>query len=238
MQKLLEAVVPGVDVNDPSVDASELSKLRTFTTQEEQSIQKPQTDSGSSLLLLQRSGTGEDATLETILEVNGQLDLDEHGNWDYHGHSSGSAFLRLLGEYFGNLHSNGLGKNTLLKLHSAPQIFETLGVLDDDPLGGCLPTLVPLPPKETALDLVSSTLDDACALISFVHQPSFYRMFHRMYSIDFEDYGHKEKEFLPLLYAVLALGYLFSKNELENFGYAHSASQGSVKLIYTLESIY
>ncbi|KAH8803012.1 fungal-specific transcription factor domain-containing protein [Xylogone sp. PMI_703] len=225
LQELLKSLIPDIDVDDPNLDVADLRKALVPPRKEHSDEQKCLEEPEYLPSVSNRSSTDEDPVLETILELTGRLDIDEHGNWDYLGHSSGSLFLRRLGEQFCGLHNSGsINKKNLLKLQPTLQAFETFEETFSD---GYISILTPLPPKETALDLVSSTLDDACALINFVHQPSFYNMFHRMYDVDFEEYGHREKEFLPLLYAVLAVGYVFSERELMNFGNAHSTSQGA-----------
>jgi hypothetical protein len=55
-------------------------------------------------------------------------------------------------------------------------------------------------------------------------------MLHRLYIVDPEQYGYEENKFLPLLYAALAVGYLFSSSERVYFGNAHAISQGFVDL--------
>lgn len=48
-----------------------------------------------------------------------------------------------------------------------------------------------------------------------VHLPTFYKQLDRMYEVPAENYTNAESSFLPLLYAVLALGKLFSQDEHE-----------------------
>ncbi|KAH6679003.1 fungal-specific transcription factor domain-containing protein [Halenospora varia] len=217
MQTLVAAILPDIDVNSPTLDDCELAPA----TSTGRHVHETQTNFGTAPQSFQSNASNKDNPLETILGVAGHLDLDEHGNWDYHGHSSGSAFLRRLGKHFDNLNVS------LLKLQSAPQFSEQAGVSEEYCFGGYSHGLTPLPPKNIARELVSSALDDACALLNFVHQPSFYHMFDRIYNIEVKDYGRKEHEFLPLLYASLAVGCLFSKNELAKSGNVLSTSQAT-----------
>ncbi|RQM06172.1 hypothetical protein DH86_00003288, partial [Scytalidium sp. 3C] len=176
MQELLKSLIPGIDVDDPNLDAAELRKLCTSATQKS-FTRDTSSDSGRSSPVSDNSSAEEDSKrLETILELTGTLDLDENGNWDYHGHSSGSLFLWRLGEQFRGLHNNASTSKRHLELQ--PTLRATM-MLGDPFSDGYRPALIPLPPKETALDLASSTLDDACALMNFVHQGSFYTMFNR-----------------------------------------------------------
>ena len=56
-------------------------------------------------------------------------------------------------------------------------------------------------------------MDDACALIPCVHQPSFYQSLDRIYDLSTDEYSTQDQRFLPLLYVVIALGCLFAKDE-------------------------
>jgi hypothetical protein len=87
---------------------------------------------------------------------------------------------------------------------------------------------ISLPPREVAIELATSALNEACVLFNFVHKPSFFFMLEEIYLLNPAQYTDKEHRFLPLLYTVLALGYLFSCNERAHFGYSHAISEGYV----------
>jgi hypothetical protein len=227
----LKALLPNLDVDNPNLDANTLSKLRLPSTEAQTVIQPGVGTSDTATRSLPHTGTEKDVALETVLEATGQLDLDGLGNWSYHGHGSSSAFIRRLGEQFGNISDSGVGKNTVLRLRSMPQIRESPGSSDDQSCKSSMQDSVPLPPRDVALDLTSSALNEACTILRFIHQPSFYSMFDRLYLVDPEQYGYEENKFLPLLYAVIAVGYLFSNSERAYFGSAHAVSEGSVKFL-------
>jgi hypothetical protein len=227
----LKAILPDLDVNNPNLDAGTLSKLQIPTNGGLHSMHTDVEASSAALQSSQHSSIEQDVLLETVLEATGQLDLDEHGNWSYHGHGSSSAFIRRIGEQFGNVSDSGLGKNAVLRIPSIPQIYESPRTSEDQSFDDSAQDSVTLPQRDVALDLTSSALNEACALLKFVHQPSFYSMFDRLYSVDNEQYGYEENKFLPLLYAVFAVGYLFSNSERVHFGYAHAVSEGFVKLL-------
>jgi hypothetical protein len=229
-RNILKAISPGVDLDSPNLEAEVLSTLQLSTTK---GSLPADTNSGAPQLTTQNpQHTNEQQTvpLETVLEMTGQLDLDKQGNWSYHGHGSSSVFHRRIREQFSDLSDTALDNNTAHKLRSitpledAPQSSED-ELFERDP--------VILPPRDVALDLISSALDEACVLLKFVHEPSFYSMFHRMYTLDPEKYSYKENKFLPLLYAALAVGYLFSSSERVHFGNAHALSQGFGNLFRT-----
>jgi hypothetical protein len=230
-QNLLKAISPDLDVDNPNLDAGTLSKLRIPTAGGLHSMHTDVEASSAALQSSQNSSIEQDVPLETVLEATGQLDLDEHGNWSYHGHGSSSAFVRRIGERFGNVSDSGLGKSTVLRLPSIPQIYESPRNSEDQSFKDSTQDSIPLPQRDVALDLASSALNEACALLKFVHQPSFYSMFDRLYHVDNEQYGYEENKFLPLLYAVFAVGYLFSSSERAHFGYAHAVSEGFVNLL-------
>ena len=86
-----------------------------------------------------------------------------------------------------------------------------------------------LPPRECAVLLCGNALDDACALMRFVHLPTFWTKFDRAYSLPPEQYRNAENKFLPLLYVVLSLGAVFAKAErshLQRWGYKNAIDQG------------
>jgi hypothetical protein len=179
----------------------------------------------------QNPATEQDVQLETVLDATGRLDLDESGIWRYQGHGSSSAFMRRLGERFGDVSDSGLGKDTVLRLRSMSQIFEPSRDAEEQSYADSTHDFIQLPSRELAFDLTSSALNDACSILNFIHKPTFYSMFDRMYLISPEQYGYEENKFLPLLYACLAVGYLFTNNEQANFGYAHAVSEGYVKFL-------
>jgi hypothetical protein len=228
-QNILKSISPDLDLDSPNLEIDALSKLRLSTTNGPLSARSNLEASHIIPQDSQQTGIQQTVPLETVLEVTGNLDLDEQGNWSYHGHGSSSAFLRRLGERFSNVADTGLGKNTVLRLGSIPTINESPKSLEDQLFESAQYSIM-LPPRDVALDLISSALDEACALLKFVHEPSFYSMLHRLYNVDPEQYGYEENKFLPLLYAALAVGFLFSSSERAHFGNAYAVSQGFVNL--------
>jgi hypothetical protein len=88
-----------------------------------------------------------------------------------------------------------------------------------------------LPSEATAVRLTRTTLEDACCLMKFIHQPSFDRLLHRVYHLGAENNTLKEESFLPLLYMTLAIGELFSPLRK-----THPIQQGSTDKIRVLVS--
>lgn len=177
-----------------------------------------------------------DAQLSSMIETTGQLELDERGNWDFHGGSSGAVFLKRMREQFDGLLGND-AKTPFLPRPPPPPRVPAFPMLDsphssgESPFDNGLPNTLDLPSKEVARHLCSNALDCACALLRFVHGPSFYRMFDRIYDTPPEDFGDEENRFLPLLYVILALGCMFTedsndKQRSEEISYKEGIDQG------------
>jgi hypothetical protein len=232
---LLSIVLPTIDLSDPNLDvhlqngvlphiplalpqsAQPMHDARMSHRQEDPSREEPQ-----------------DPYLESMVKATGQLDLDEEGNWDYHGHSSGLMFMRRLQQQFGEIISPAAPGSPFNKLRPMSQVFDTPTSAHPSPAdsSSVLPAGTELPPKNEARVLCENALVDAGALMRVVHIPTFYRSLERIYETPPEHYGHEENTFLPLLYAVLALGTLFHKRDGATIevGWEASADEGSVKL--------
>lgn len=162
------------------------------------------------------------------MEAVGRLDLDDQGNWNYQGPGSTSAFVRRITERLSNVSSSKPASSPLPNYSLRPQLsqYPSIAYSQDTTTQYHARISVPLPSIEIACDIVSRSLDDGCALYKFIHQPTFYRMFNRMYNIHSSQYQKDEIIFLPLLYAAIAVGYLYSDSELAHLGCAYAVSQG------------
>jgi hypothetical protein len=216
-ETLLRTVLPNVDLNDPNIDAA---------------IQQRKAGNAKEFPLSNSVGKSSDTTAEqdaqlrSMITSTGQLDLDDSGHWDFHGGSSGTVFIKRMREQFGSLLSTEKGSAPFLpKLPQPypPALLDSPRSSTESPLDGGLPNTVDLPSKEVARTLCEHALDTACSLLRFVHQPTFYVMFERIYEIPVESFGNEENQFLPLLYVVLALGCMF---EQQGDGYEQSYKTG------------
>lgn len=201
---LIRTYLPNIDLNDPSKDGS--------ITQ-----QRPVGHQGYSGALpglaakpLLPMDPDHDGELRSMIETTGQLDLDEDGQLDFYGGSSGMVFMSRMRAQLGGL--LGVDKSTPF-LPKLPRPYPLSSAFDspksaDSPLDS-VSNIVELPPRETARVLVEVSLGRACSLFRFVHGPTFMTMFDRIYDLPSESYGTEENKFLPLLYIVLALGCMF-----------------------------
>lgn len=230
-EALLRTVLPDVDLDDPSLDVGKPQRTNVMR-QEGQPAQPSQLRPWVPLRKDQQTSDGEkDSMLESMVANTGSLDLDDDGNWDFHGHSSGRIFLRRMREQFGDLMGKPDATPFLKPRNISPrsQLMDSPRTSSDTPMDPNLPKTHELPPKHCAQLLCENALDDAGAILRVVHQPTFYDMFHRVYDISYENFGDSEHRFLPLLYGVIALGALFAKadqSQLQTYGYENATDQG------------
>lgn len=170
---------------------------------------------------------GPESHLEAMVKATGQLELDEEGNWDYHGHSSGLSFMRGLNQ-FGDMfqippdRSPSIRHRTMSQDPPSPNSTQSPAGSSNAPAG------VDLPSRDEARLLCDSAIIDAGAMLRVVHLPTFYKQLDRVYETPPQNYGNAENAFLPLLYSVLALGKLFSKGdeELDNASFDSLTDEG------------
>ena len=221
-ESVLRVVLPGLDLDDPKFDA------RTVEQLVESGRAKAKVN-GDGRPVPEPNKPEEDAQLQSMVDRTGALDLDDHGNWDFHGHSSGYVYMRKFRAQFGE---QFLSEYTHPKKNKTiAQILESPKSANSSPIDFNLPQQVDLPSREVAIELCRNTLDDCCALMRPIHGPTFFKRLHAVYDTDPEQYNNHHVQFLPLLYVVMAVGCLFSKTEHENTmldlkGYKEATEQG------------
>ena len=236
-EALLRKVLPDVDLDDPQFDAGVPQRMHPRIKQEASSHMS--TSVPTELVPARPSKAGKRSSgssenlLESMVDHTGSLDLDDQGNWDYHGQSSGLVYLRCLREQFGDLmgKAEGYGMPFLKtsKIASPRSPINSPQSSMDSSLENSLPNTQDLPPRACAILLCENALDDACALMRIVHLPTFWAKFDRAYTLPPDQYRNAETRFLPLLYVVLALGAVFAKAErshLQRWGYENAIDQG------------
>jgi hypothetical protein len=168
---------------------------------------------------------GEEGLLETMVDNSGLLDRDDQGHWDYHGHTSGVIFVRRLRKQLGADVPGPMARPMMAKMLESPKS------VSESPQDSTLPPTHDLPSRATARRLCHNAIDDACSLMRFVHEPSFFANLERIYDSPPEQFGNEENAFLPLLYIVMAVGCLFSddgSSTLDLAGYESAIGQGYV----------
>lgn len=161
---------------------------------------------------------------EAITTATEKLDIDTEGKWDYYGNSSEIVFFQRMEDFFGSRFNGIRRRESVTSRISIPPLFEMKPSADDlkrldKPI---------LPPRKVADELISSALNEACTLEPIVHRPTFDRLYGRLFATSPLEYGPEEKSFVPLFYAVCALGSLFNPHTLERMDYECAILEGCV----------
>ncbi|KAI7103897.1 hypothetical protein KC365_g1409 [Hortaea werneckii] len=241
-ETLLHILIPNLDLNDPGIDAAVAQgwipgapgKGHPAAAQHQQppaqtSLQQSQNENASKGL--QGNGKQSDTSLESMVRAVAQLDMDEQGHWDYHGHSSGLSFVRRMREQLGDLMGPDTVATPLIKSRPMSQVLDSPRSGPDSPSanGDMSPGALDLPPRAYARQVCSHAVDDASALLKVVHKPSFWQSFDRLYNISADNYTNEDNKFLPLFHSAMALGHLYGKDDQSSLykqGYENAIQQG------------
>lgn len=230
----MKQVLPDVDLDDPKLDTGVPQRMHPAVSQIQSPVAVPTSSGLQSVNPEQTREVEADSLLESMVENTASLDLDDQGFYDFHGHSSGIVFLRRMREQFGDLMGKSEGYGLpFLQARNLHEAFESPKSHIESPTEPNLPSTHDLPTKDCALSLCGYALDDACSVMRFVHQPTFYVMLDRVYDAQPEHFGNEENRFLPLLYMTMALGCLFTRaegSELQINGYQSAIDQGQVDM--------
>ncbi|KAF2773194.1 hypothetical protein EJ03DRAFT_371615 [Teratosphaeria nubilosa] len=245
-ETLLHILIPNLDLNDPGIDAAVAQgwipgapgRGDPVAKQQpgQQPIQLPQrtqqlqqsTTVSQNQQNLPNGHQGPETHLHSMVRAVAQMDMDEQGHWDYHGHSSGLSFVRRMREQVGSLMGPDTVSTPFVKTRPMSQLL-------DSPRSGAAspaemsPGGTDLPPREYARQYCSNAVDDAAALLRVVHKPTFWQSFERLYNISPDNYTNDDNIFLPLFHSAMALGHLFAKDEqstLSQHGYENAIQQG------------
>lgn len=224
----MRLVAPQIDVEDPKFDALLPQQiLAASNSKKEKEKVQEKIEASEAAKIATSAESGDESLLESMMDNAGTLDLDEQGHWDYHGQSSSFVFMRRFREQFKDL---TVKDPTAVQARNRP-LRQTIDspLSFDSPKTDVLASVADLPSREVATELCKNALDQACSLMRFIHRPTFWSMFDRIYENPLELYGNEEHKFLPLLYSVLALGCLFEQTEnstLDVKGYQGAIEQG------------
>jgi hypothetical protein len=221
-EAILRTLLPGINLDDPKFDAHDIDQIIDSSREAKPGVQPPTRETRPNAV------QDDDAQLQTMVEGTASLELDDQGHWDYHGESSGFAFIRNLRAQFGDLFVPG-PRIPSAQRHAVSHVIESPKSASSSSYDFNVPLPVDLPDRATAMHLCRNTLDVACALIRFVHKPSFYGKVNRIFETDPDNYTNADTQFLPLLYVVIAEGCLFAQTEdtkLATVGYESAIEQG------------
>ncbi|KAJ5174520.1 uncharacterized protein N7482_000397 [Penicillium canariense] len=228
MQKaeaLLRTVLPNVNLDDPNLNVNAAEHRLAPAQKDKQAPAGAAKPHGTSVENAPEGG--DESLLETMVGNTGCLDRDDQGHWDYHGHTSGIIFVRRLRKQMGAAEEPVVpSSRPMTQMLGSPKSVS----VSDSPHDSSLPPTHDLPAsRAVARRLCHNALENACSLMCFVIEPSFFASLDRIYDTPPEQFGNEENSFLPLLYIVMSVGCLFSDDgagTLDLAGYEGAIGQG------------
>lgn len=231
-ETLLHILIPNLDLSDPGIDAAVAQGWipgapgKGNPTQAQVQLQErptPQVQAGKE--------NKSDTKIESMVRAVAEIEMDETGNWDYHGHSSGLSFVRRMREQLGDLMGPETMSTPFVKTRPMSGVLDSPKSITESPFTENVSPASDLPPRHVAQETCRCAVEDAAALLRVVHQPSFWQSFERLYSVPPEQYTNEDQKFLPLFHSSMALGHLFGKDERSSVnqeGYENAIQQGFV----------
>lgn len=225
-EALLRTVLPNVNLDDPQLDVHATEQRFAAAQKEKQATEESKPPAAQADAAPE---AGDEGLLETMVDNSGCLDRDDQGHWDYHGHTSGIIFVRRLRKQLGAVDITSPMARSRASISG--QMMGSPKSFSESPQDSSLPPTHDLPPREVARRLCHNSIDHACSLMRFVHEPSFFAMLERIYDTPPDQFTNEENSFLPLLYIVIAVGCLFSEDgqgqgTLDLSGYEGAIGQG------------
>lgn len=150
---------------------------------------------------------GQSSNEDTLNYAITQHAIDQ-GETGYQGYSGDIAFIQEMKEKLGAWPGVDINRRFRPRHTDVPSLFEPDRQLADQ---------ASLPPKKRALQLIEVALDSH-ALLQVVHRPSFDESVHVLYSLGPREYSSEEMRLLPLIYALMALGCLFTEPDSSDAG--------------------
>lgn len=167
------------------------------------------------------SSSSKDSHLRSMIDSVGQLELNDKGDYDFHGTSSSSVFFKRMKDHFRAF----LGRDNQLPSMSKSPRPDGVVALDSPKSSASspwsaasLPQTYNLPPKPTALALCSESLSNATCVLRIVHQPSFYEMLDGLYAKSPDVFEIEDNRNLALAYSVMALGCMYNVPDKKGAG--------------------
>ncbi|KAF4555672.1 Fungal specific transcription factor domain-containing protein 38 [Elsinoe fawcettii] len=220
---LIQMIAPNLDLNDPALEIAVrhgyIPGLKSAIAPQAQEQAKPSMQQQARNPNIEHD-TKKDQDLESMIRAVGLLDMDENGNWDYHGHSSGLSFVRRMREQLGDLMGPDTGTTPFIKSRPVSNVIDSpKSASVESPMDAMSPAS-DLPPESTARELVASALTMHSVVLRIVHVPSFWQSFKRIYSLPSEQYTNEDHKFFPLLYSALAVGSVYGGEEYPTYDMA------------------
>ncbi|KAH8660119.1 fungal-specific transcription factor domain-containing protein [Xylariales sp. PMI_506] len=216
-ESLLRRFLPNVDLENPATHSPPSQKPQPAP-------HVPVHGAAESSMASRLGATSTDASLDTLLEVPsrlipleatvGQLEQADIDEYDFHGDSSGAAFLSRITQQFPGLFRYD-SRMPFLPQPQRPFLAKPLElpVYSANPWWQANYDFSRLPPQELAHDLCEYSFSRASCILRVVHVPSFWKMFDKLFEERPQRYTPEERRFVGLLFSVMALGSMYDVDE-------------------------
>ncbi|KAI4593839.1 hypothetical protein KJ359_008880 [Pestalotiopsis sp. 9143b] len=207
-ESLLRRILPHVDLGDANAVAASAQTLRSRPMLRPTPPRKEAPPPAAPV-----EPTAEPGRYITLIDRVNQLDLTETGEYDFHGLSSGAAFLSQIAQQFPSLRYDSrlpflppLQSSVLAETSESAAQSETLS-------WPVKPDFLELPVRQLAQDLCDYSFSRASCILRVVHAPSFWRSFDRLYQERPQKFTLEQRRFVGLLFSVMALGSMYDVDE-------------------------
>ena len=242
---MLKSLVPGIELEDQDLTSWQQRPAATNVEDRQDSSALPSQSfamAASDLPVTSANVPAQGSDVKPSLGGTAQLEIDQHGLWHYYGQSSGLSLVKQINKAFDNVsfekdkgHLQSFGRlfppsSSICSLQRiSSKLFGPSFPVDSTPPAVEPPPVLHSLSREVIYRLCKIALQDACTLCPIVHEPTFKRNLKRTLGLPRADYQLHDHRFLTLLYAVLAVGCIFAKDESllaseEGFVWISSAS--------------
>ncbi|SZF03853.1 unnamed protein product [Blumeria hordei] len=138
-------------------------------------------------------------------DSNHSLDHSEVVNWEFHGNSSGLGSLLYIRDHVNDDLREYIptsSSDILLDL-SPSDLSSNLSAQSSNNLPG----LGDLPSLQKTKAICEAAFSETTMLYCFLHKPTFYLKLEEIYSLSGDNFVEGNKQFLNLIFSILALGY-------------------------------
>ena len=229
--KLLAGVPAEVEVTDDILD--ELERDRDLAAPKAGSSRQGRSEHVATQTSRQPSKTRSHSPiartlLESMVEATGRLNMDEDGNYDYSGNSSGLLLVERIRQRCDSLLDRRMSiphPGHLQRHHSGTPSSRSLS----HSRGRQRPLAI-LPTWDVASKYLNIAFRDAFSLFNFIHKPSFEARLHEFYQARNAgiDFAGDDMRFEGLLYALFALAEQFAGSD--EYDGSHRATRAYVAI--------
>ncbi|KAF2150952.1 hypothetical protein K461DRAFT_228550 [Myriangium duriaei CBS 260.36] len=217
---LIQMIAPNLDLNDPALEIAVrhgyVPGLKSSVPNVPQEVKAEFPQDNGDQKSQDKAEVKSETDLESMIRAVGQIEMDENGNWDYHGHSSGLSFVKRMREQLGDLMGPDTGSTPFVMPRKVSQVIDSpRSTSIGSPMD--YSTMSDLPPEHVAKELCEHAINRYSILLKVVHVPSFWRSFKRIYSLPAEQFTNEDYKFTLLLYSTLALGTVYGPQEAANY---------------------